>query len=164
VGVSDVPDALRAFGGPWWIAGGWAADMFLGEQTREHEDVDVVALRRDRPLLEQALAGREVEEIGERQLRLRAFDVLFDEADGDDWVFRRNPRVRRPLCEIGLVRNGLPILAPELVLLYKAKQPGEKDEADHALLAPRLDPGARKWLAAALNTAHAGHPWLEDLL
>jgi aminoglycoside-2''-adenylyltransferase len=164
VGVSAVPDALRTFDGPWWIAGGWAADLFLGEQTREHEDVDVVALRRDRPLLEQALAGQDVEEIGERQLRLRAFDVLFDEADGDDWVFRRNPRVRRPLREIGLVRDGLPILAPELVLLYKAKQPGAKDEADRALLTPRLDPAGRTWLAGALRMAYPDHPWLEDLL
>src|SRR5260370_34929395 len=32
---------------PWWIAGGWALDLFLGIQTREHEDIDVQILRRD---------------------------------------------------------------------------------------------------------------------
>ena len=32
---------------PWWIAGGWAIDLFLGRQTREHEDIDVQILRRD---------------------------------------------------------------------------------------------------------------------
>ena len=32
---------------PWWIAGGWALDLFLGEQTRDHEDIDVQILRRD---------------------------------------------------------------------------------------------------------------------
>jgi Aminoglycoside-2''-adenylyltransferase len=32
---------------PWWIAGGWAIDLFLGRQTREHEDLDVLILRRD---------------------------------------------------------------------------------------------------------------------
>ena len=31
---------------PWWIAGGWALDLFLGVQTREHEDIDVQILRR----------------------------------------------------------------------------------------------------------------------
>lgn len=37
---SDLPEK-------WWIAGGWAIDLFLGEQTREHEDVDVAILRKD---------------------------------------------------------------------------------------------------------------------
>lgn len=32
---------------PWWIAGGWAIDLFLGRQTREHQDIDVLILRRD---------------------------------------------------------------------------------------------------------------------
>jgi Aminoglycoside-2''-adenylyltransferase len=32
---------------PWWIAGGWAIDLFLGRQTRRHEDIDVLILRQD---------------------------------------------------------------------------------------------------------------------
>jgi hypothetical protein len=167
VGIAELPDALRRFEGPWWIGGGWAADLFLGRETREHADIDVVVLRRDRPQLERALDGRDVTVIGERQLRVAGgdggFDVLLDDADGDDWIFRRDQRVRRPLREIRLVREGLPILAPELVLLFKAKGPGAKDEADRALLTPRLDRVGRAWLAAALRTAHPGHPWLEGL-
>src|SRR5215470_10583278 len=31
----------------WWIAGGWGIDLFLGKQTREHEDIDVQVLRHD---------------------------------------------------------------------------------------------------------------------
>jgi len=30
---------------PWWIAGGWAIDVYLGRQTREHADIDVSVLR-----------------------------------------------------------------------------------------------------------------------
>ena len=32
---------------PWWVAGGWALDLFLGFQTRSHDDLDVGILRRD---------------------------------------------------------------------------------------------------------------------
>jgi hypothetical protein len=32
---------------PWWIAGGWALDLFLGYQTRGHGDLDVGVLRCD---------------------------------------------------------------------------------------------------------------------
>jgi hypothetical protein len=42
---------------PWWIAGGWAIDLFLGKQTREHEDVDVLFLRRDQDAVRNLFAG-----------------------------------------------------------------------------------------------------------
>jgi hypothetical protein len=32
---------------PWWIAGGWTIDLFLGAQTRAHSDVDVGIRRAD---------------------------------------------------------------------------------------------------------------------
>jgi hypothetical protein len=163
VGVRELPAALDGFDGPWWIAGGWAVDLYLGRETREHADLDVVALRRDRAAVERAL-GERAEPVGERQLRVAGeFDVLFDDADGDEWVFRRDPRVRRPLAEIGLVRDGLPILAPEIVLLFKARSPAAKDEADRALLVPRLEPARREWLGEALRVAYPGHAWLEEL-
>ena len=63
----------------------------------------------------------------------------------------------------GVVRDGLPVLAPEIVLLFKAKQPSAKDEADFGVLEPRLEPAARTWLAGALRTAYAGHRWIEQL-
>ena len=45
------PDAavelLRDLDVPWWIAGGWSLDLFLGYELRPHEDLDVAVLRRD---------------------------------------------------------------------------------------------------------------------
>jgi hypothetical protein len=38
---------------PWWVAGGWAIDLAIGQVTRPHDDVDVVLLERD----EHALRG-----------------------------------------------------------------------------------------------------------
>jgi hypothetical protein len=42
-----LPDLLGGVDAPWWLAGGWAIDAFLGRVTRVHEDTDVLVLRRD---------------------------------------------------------------------------------------------------------------------
>jgi hypothetical protein len=47
VGLTAVREALAGYDGPWWIGGGWAIDLFVGSSPREHDDVDVVVLRRD---------------------------------------------------------------------------------------------------------------------
>jgi hypothetical protein len=55
-----------------------------------------------------------------------AIELLLDEADGETWVYRREPRIRRPMPTV--VRrssDGLPYLAPEIQLLYKSKGPRE---------------------------------------
>src|SRR5580698_4288909 len=36
---------------PWWIAGGWALDLFLGQETRPHGDIDVGIFRADAPVV-----------------------------------------------------------------------------------------------------------------
>jgi len=36
---------LRA---PWWVAGGWALDLYLGEITRAHKDLDIGIAASDR--------------------------------------------------------------------------------------------------------------------
>jgi hypothetical protein len=59
---------------------------------------------------------------------------------------------------------GLPTLAPEAVLFYKAIgwiRP--HDDADFHALAPALSHPAREWLARALAVVRPGHPWLGDL-
>jgi hypothetical protein len=60
-------------------------------------------------------------------------------------------------------RLGIPILAPEIQLLFKAKQTREKDQADFDRVMPRLRIDQRAWLMDALRRYHAGHPWLSAL-
>ena len=40
--VGAILDALAAAGVHHWIAGGWGVDALLGEQTRRHDDLDLV--------------------------------------------------------------------------------------------------------------------------
>ena len=89
---------------------------------------------------------------------------MLDEAEGDSWVYRREPSIRRPLAAI--VRTnaaGLPFLAPEVQLLYKSKTPRERDEQDFVQICPMLAADARWWLQDALQLVTPGHPWISAL-
>ena len=140
---------LQGLAVPWWIAGGWATDLLVGRQTRQHGDTYVLVLRRDQLAVQRHLADRgweihaaypppprmlrpwpvgEFLRPGTHDIWCRrgtdqpwALQVMLAEDDGDDWVFRRNPAIRGRIAELGL-RDvaGLPFLCPEVQLLYKA--------------------------------------------
>ena len=170
--IDDVVALLAPATAPWWISGGWALDLFAGHQTRQHHDVDVGLLRRDQAVLHEVLPTWDLHcadppgtlrpwPVGE-WLDLRVHDIwarptptspwqlqfMFNEADGDDWVFRRDPSIRRPLVEvIRHTSDGVPYLAPEVQLLFKAARKRERDVADWDVMVPLLDDSAREWLA-----------------
>ena len=173
------------YSGPWYVAGGWAVDLFLGRQTRPHLDIDVAVLCRDQRLLrkvfgvwtwskvvpgpeggvravwdEQEWLDLPVHELQGRGPNGELVEVLLQESDIETWRFRREPTISMPLSKLG-VRSGLgiPILRPEVVLLYKAKSPVSKDEEDFNVLLPALDDTQAAWLGKALDQCHPGHPW-----
>jgi hypothetical protein len=43
----QVAQLLRGVEIPWWIAGGWALDLFMGRQTRAHNDIEISVFRGD---------------------------------------------------------------------------------------------------------------------
>jgi hypothetical protein len=121
--VDDFTPVLRAsrlmagFEPPWWIAGGWAVDLFLGRVSREHHDPEIALLRRDQDRLRRHLRGWSfrwvvpepnggrhgwrdedclawpVHELhGERHTESddgpRAIEVLLNEATNREWRYR----------------------------------------------------------------------------
>ena len=176
-----IAEGLEGMAAPWWIAGGWALDLFAGGGLRGHDDLDVVLLRRDQAALAAQLADWDLQVVSgghlrawdgtpleppEHELWARrapgdpwACEFLLDEADGDRWLFRRDPRVSRPLAELGLEVAGLPVVAPEVALLFKAKEPDTRAESDFEAVLPLLDERRRGWLAAALAAVCPGHAW-----
>lgn len=59
--AGDVHELLELFDGEGiavWLDGGWGVDALLGEQTREHDDLDLVVARSDVSLLVEALKRR----------------------------------------------------------------------------------------------------------
>jgi hypothetical protein len=177
-------------GAHWWIAGGYAIELAAGRPLREHGDLDILLVRRDQLAAQRALAGWDWQaadppgtlrpwRLGEvlpadvHDIWCRPgpgepwrIQVMLDEWSGDDWVSRRDPRIRRPIASIGRVTpDGIPYLAPDVQLLYKAKGMRDKDETDFAAALPGLAKPEREWLAGALTIAYGpGHPWHSRLL
>lgn len=163
---AEVRDLLAGLDVPWWLAGGWALDAFVGRQTREHADVDVSVLRRDQAAVRAYLRDWDLH-VADPPGTLRpwtsdvatahdvwcrrspgepwAWQIMLEESDGDDWVYRRDPRVRRPVASLGSDQ----VLVPEVQLLYKGHDPRPQDVADRALVLPLLGAEARGWLAAS---------------
>jgi hypothetical protein len=63
----------------------------------------------------------------------------------------------------GVISDGIPILAPEIVLLHKAHEGAEKDEADFREALPHLSPSATAWLLWALEETTPEHLWMAQL-
>ena len=179
----QVAVALASVQARWAVAGGWALDLRLGAVTRPHEDIEIVVSRNDVHGVLAHLSDLEWFVVGDGRAwplatapqglhqtwgRDRSgdwrLDVLQEPWDDGEWVCRRDPRIRRPLAEaIELSPGGIPYLAPEIVLLFKAKAAREKDEADFALTLPSLTADRVTWLREALRIVHPGHEWLSRL-
>jgi hypothetical protein len=93
-----------------------------------------------------------------------AFQVMLAESSDSEWIFRRNPKVRMPISRMGFYPLwGLPYLAPEIVLLFKAKHLEARDRIDFDNASPILSVDARRWLHDAIEQTHPGHEWLNRL-
>lgn len=171
---------------PWWIAGGWALDLFMGQQGRPHKDLDVGILRRDAPAVLAALddweffaasggelhgpltgAPREdVNSLWGRRIHSGewALELMLDDAEGEEWVYRRDRRLRRPLpTVIRYDSERTPYLAPEIQLLYKSGHSRPEDELDFERVSALLDEASRQWLYNALSQLDGQHRWLPAL-
>jgi Aminoglycoside-2''-adenylyltransferase len=127
--VSAVCSLLSRLTVPYWIAGGWAIDLAVGRVARGHADVDVMLLERDKHALWDDLPADEIQITGRdrdsRRLTLHSehlllpTEVFLAEADGTFRVHRRGDayRAERPLAGITRNRDGIPFLAPEVVLM-----------------------------------------------
>ncbi len=172
---------------PWYVAAGWAIDLFLGSQQREHDDIEI-AVPADRfrqvaealPELEffvirsglatpLAHAGELFDASHqtwalERATAVWRLDVFREPSAGDTWIYRRDQRLRLPYdALIEWTSDGIPYARPEVVLLFKAKAARPKDDGDFASVLPLLDSERRRWLVDALELVHPGHRWLAEL-
>jgi hypothetical protein len=91
-------------------------------------------------------------------------EFLLNERDSIDWIYRRDTRIRRGMEKaIRRGREGIPVLASEIVLLYKSKNPRPQDELDFRVAREELDDESRRWLIGALRVIAPDHPWLSAL-
>lgn len=179
---NEVIERFAGVSAPWWIAGGYAIELFVGTPLRQHGDIDVLLLRRDQALIHDVLPGWDIHAAdppgslrpwpaGER-LPEHVHDIwcrerpdgpwrvqfMLDRAEGEDWICRRDERIRRPIGSLRYDRT--PALVPEVQLFYKAKGAAmPKNGIDFAAALPLLNAARRQWLDDALALAAADHPW-----
>ena len=180
---------LEGVEAPWYVAGGWAVDLFLGGQRREHEDLEIAVpssrfdevvdalsdfeffvITGPREAMPLEAARDRLEQTHQTWVREPAdgswrLDVFREPNDGDTWICRRSPSITMPYERlVERTGAGLPYGRPEVILLYKAKhsdQPKNEKDFEAALL--RLEPERRRWLRDALDLVHPEHPWLSSL-
>lgn len=183
----EVAGLLLGFTAPWWIAGGWALDLFIGRQTRAHNDIEIAIFRGDasalrafltgweffiaedgtlRPLAPGTALAADAHELWSRERGRSAWqlEVLIEDREGERWAYRRHPRIGANVHDLGRVtESGIPYLRPEIQLLYKSQGSRAVDESDLITILPRLDPAQRATLVAWLFTMSPTHRWLERL-
>ena len=187
--VAELVVALAEVRTTWWLAGGWALDLFLGRQTRGHHDIDAQVLRPHLSHLRATLADWDMHmadppgtlrpwPVGEelpahahdiwcRRTATEpwAFQLMVADTAGDDWVYRRDPRIRRPVRELSgpTSTQSLAVISPDVQLLYKSKGLRPQDQQDFDAVLPALTLDQRQWLRTALSTTSPDHPWLARL-
>jgi hypothetical protein len=165
----------------WWISGGHALELYMGERWRTHEDLDIGICRRDAGAVHSWLqgwegyvaAGGQLSRWDGRELHAGrhennvwfrrpsdetwAFDLTVNEGNQHKWIYRRDHSVTRPWdSAVRVAQSGIPYLAPELQLLFKSKGPRGKDHVDAEQVIPALGHLERLFLVDHLD---AGHPW-----
>jgi hypothetical protein len=183
----DLSRRLDGVGQPWCVVGGWALDLWHGEQTREHEDIEFTVLRDDLPLFRAALDGIEfftahdgvvaplateaepAEDMFQiwcldpAERRWRA-DMMIEPGTADSWVYKRDRAITRPRAEmVDVTGQGIPYLKPAAVLLFKARHRRDKDETDFRAAFPKMAKEERLLLKQWLGRLHPGHDWLAAL-
>jgi hypothetical protein len=145
----------------WCVVAGWALDLFRGEVTRQHEDLEIAVPAGRFPLLRAALAGFAFDVVGSGRrwpLDSAAFEVLHqtwvrepdtgvyrldifrEPHDADTWICRRDQRIRLPYEQIIVTSpDGVPYLVPEIVTPPPlSPSPSERREAGTPQVRGRL--------------------------
>jgi hypothetical protein len=187
--VEEVKNVFKPSKHQWWIAGGWAIDLFLQKQTRKHDDIDVL-IRREHQLEVQTLLadwdlwaadppgtlkpwakgeflGKGLQDIWCRKTPKDPWQIqimLFD-TENKNWIFKRDETIQRTLESITVTTSdGLCLLAPEIQLLYKSKSLRPKDQQDFQSALGAMSTDQKIWLREALTKVYKeGHPWLNQL-
>ncbi|MFG5119961.1 nucleotidyltransferase domain-containing protein [Methylorubrum sp. POS3] len=172
---------------PWYIAGGWALDIWHGRQTREHEDLEFVVMRNDANyfrvtfneldfftvhsgaveyLPPSAKLPSDVWQLWGADMRQGCWrvDMMMESGTPDRWIYKRNRMIQTARSDaVRVSEAGIPYLSPIQVLLFKAKYCREKDQKDFDLSLPKLSAEERQQLTIWLDDMHPGHTWITKL-
>lgn len=184
---TDLLQRLKHVDQPWCIVGGWALDVWQGQQTRTHEDLEFTILREDFPVFREALGPLDFYAVKDGAFELLEsncepaadifqiwcfdteahtwrVDMMIEPGTPDWWVYKRDTSITGERSEMVLTNDaGIPYLRPAAILLFKARHLRAKDQADFNFTLPGLSLGERQWLMEHLAQVHPGHEWLAKI-
>ncbi|MCD8778032.1 hypothetical protein MXE81_12415 [Mammaliicoccus sciuri] len=165
----------------WFIAGGWALDLYIGRKTRHHEDIEIGIFRKDQLYLKNYFDGWKFKKVvngqfyewGDEFLELpiheiyivndetdEHIEILLNELKNNEWIYRRDLRISKSLnTTYSYTELGIPYLNPEIVLLFKTSHTREKDNQDFEFVIKRIDDKEREWLSKSLKLYNPNHKW-----
>lgn len=159
----------------WGIAGGWAIDLYIERQTRQHEDIDILILSCEQQKLFNYLkrftiyvakdgklsiwSGQKIDDscslwVSELQSTPFIFEILLIDAVEDKWIYKRDGRISGELNSLFIdSKYDMRIVAPEIQLLYKlgASSVREKDIQDLKAIYKFISTSQLEWLKSSLN-------------
>jgi hypothetical protein len=184
----EAAERLAGLDLPWCVAAGWAIDLFVGHERRDHEDLEIAAPASAFPQIRLLLGDLEFYAVGDGEVAALTespgrladthqtwglepaanawrIDVFREPSADGEWICRRNNRIRLSYGElIERTSDGIPYVRPEVALLFKAKQARPKDEKDLDDVLPLLGASRRTLLREWVALVHPGHAWLERLV
>lgn len=196
-GPRRAAELMSGYSKPWYVAGGWALDLYAGRERRSHYDLDIATYREDQSVLQQHFGGWNLQKytgpdgaeylenwapgellvLPDFQIVLEknsdgyaAVEILLNESEGDEWIWRKNHEVRYPMSRVGMASlDGFPFLSPEIVLLFKSQHVlggnvnEHKDQRDFNQFLDILEYDRRAWLKTTIETHFPDHPWISQL-
>jgi len=104
--------------------------------------------------------------------KLEFIEFEFDMRQGNNYVLKKDPEIVRPMDKAILYRDGIPYLAPEIILFFKSDkfssehpQVKIKTASDFNAIMPLLPEESKQWLKNAIATVYPdGYEWLDGLL
>lgn len=148
--VLSVLSVLRRAGGDVWVGGGWGIDALIGEQTREHRDLDLMHRQDQEAIVLAALSAEGfVESVDWRPVRFVVTAPDGREIDLHPLVFTEDGSAEQASLQPGLPftypsscfvtgtvdGTTVPCLSAEQqVFFHQGYQPSERDRHDMAQL------------------------------
>ena len=178
---------LAGVGIDWCVVGGWAIDLWLGRETRPHEDLEIAILRDDFAAIRTHLSGFDLHSVGDGEVRRLAPTTMPPADKHQNWVLDpRGERVAdghhdgiRRRANVGVSTRSVDPRAaqpddrharrravPETGRRAAVQGESGTGKGRSAISRPVcrvLDDAARAWLAEALARAHPDHPWIATL-
>lgn len=172
-----VKNMMNKFGYPWFIMGDWAIELFLGKETRIHDDIEIGIYREQQMQLlrylekykkfyidnRSRIGKYEKKEWKKEYLRLpirelcieyegSEIKILLNEKDDVDWIYGRNNKIKHERSNvIRYTDDRIPYLCPEIVLLYKTMEMRDKDKDYISNVFEKMNESEKKWLIDSIE-------------